>query len=88
MCLCVIHPLPFIYSGPTDNPLEIELKTLSEHSVSISWRKFETARQQAGFVVEWYPEGHKPEELRWVRLGRKDSSAVITGGKNKPYMAY
>lgn len=85
MCLCVSHPLPFISSRPTDTPFEIELKTLSEHNVSISWRKSETARQQAGYVVEWYPEGHKPEELRWVRLGRKDSSAVITGGKNKPH---
>lgn len=55
----------------------------SNHSVTISWRKPETARQHAVHVVEWYPEGHKLEELRWIRLGRNDNHAVITGGTCK-----
>lgn len=69
-------------SHPTGD-LQLEFETLSNHSVSISWRKYETATHQAGFVVEWYPEGHKPDELSWVRLGRNDSSAVLEGGKRE-----
>lgn len=61
-------------------PLEVVQVPASKHSVTISWRKPDTARQTAAHVVEWYPEGHKLEELRWVRLGWNDSHAVITGG--------
>lgn len=81
VCLCVIHMLPFMYSHPADDLLQLELTTRSNHSVSISWRKYETARQEAGFVVEWYPEGYEQEELSWVRLGRSESSVLLTGGK-------
>nr|XP_020467896.1 interleukin-12 receptor subunit beta-2-like [Monopterus albus]XP_020467897.1 interleukin-12 receptor subunit beta-2-like [Monopterus albus]XP_020467898.1 interleukin-12 receptor subunit beta-2-like [Monopterus albus] len=51
------------------------------HSVTISWRNPETALLPAAYVVEWYPLGYKLEELRWVRLGRNDNRAVITGLK-------
>ncbi|XP_041790745.1 interleukin-12 receptor subunit beta-2 [Chelmon rostratus] len=55
-------------------------------SVTISWRKLETAPPRAAYVVEWYPEGHMLEELRWVRLGRNDNRTVITG--MKPFECY
>lgn len=54
--------------------------TEGNRSVTISWRKLETAPPRAAYVVEWYPEGHMLEELRWVRLGRNDNRTVITGG--------
>lgn len=61
-------------------PLQVVHKTEGKHSVAIYWRKAETAEQQAGYVVEWYPEGHKLEELQWIRLGSNHSHALITGG--------
>lgn len=77
VCLCVIH----LYSHPSDHFLELEFQTLSNHSVSISWRQYESARPQADIVVEWFPEGYKSEELRWVRLGKHENSVVLTGGR-------
>ncbi|XP_056234743.1 interleukin-12 receptor subunit beta-2 isoform X2 [Seriola aureovittata] len=55
-------------------------------AVTISWRKPETARLPAAYVVEWYPVGLKLEELRWMRLGRNDNHAVVTD--IKPYECY
>ncbi|XP_056895021.1 interleukin-12 receptor subunit beta-2 [Takifugu flavidus] len=60
-------------------PLQIAHEITDQSSVAISWRKAETAERQAGFVVEWYPEGHKLEELQWIRLGLNDSRALLTG---------
>ncbi|XP_078115485.1 interleukin-12 receptor subunit beta-2 [Sander vitreus] len=60
--------------------------TADNHSVTISWRKHDTAPLHSAYVLEWYPEGHKLEELRWVRLGRKDNHAVVTG--IKPFECY
>ncbi|XP_029285739.1 interleukin-12 receptor subunit beta-2 [Cottoperca gobio] len=54
--------------------------------VTISWRKHDTAPRHAVYVVEWYPEGHKLEELRWVKLGRNDNHTVVTG--IKPFECY
>ncbi|XP_073332771.1 interleukin-12 receptor subunit beta-2 [Pagrus major] len=68
------------------NPLKVVHNTAGNHSVTISWRKPETAPPHAAYVVEWYPEGHKMEELRWVRLSRNDNQAVITG--IQPYECY
>lgn len=64
-------------------PLQIAHEITGKSSAAISWRKAETAEQQAGFVVEWYPEGHKLEELQWIRLGINDSRALLTGGTRK-----
>ncbi|XP_071343505.1 interleukin-12 receptor subunit beta-2 isoform X2 [Trachinotus anak] len=55
----------------------VQVSTVN-HSVTISWREPETAPPPAVYVVEWYPEGLKLEELRWMRLGRNDDHAVIT----------
>ncbi|XP_026201283.1 interleukin-12 receptor subunit beta-2 [Anabas testudineus] len=55
--------------------------TQGNHSVTISWRKPETAPPPVACVVEWYPEGRKLEKLRWVRLSGSDSHAVITDMK-------
>ncbi|KAM7012032.1 interleukin-12 receptor subunit beta-2 [Tautogolabrus adspersus] len=55
--------------------------TADSQSVAISWREPQTAPLHAEYVVEWYPEGYKQEELRWVRLGRNDNHFVITGMK-------
>ncbi|KAA8590054.1 hypothetical protein FQN60_013419 [Etheostoma spectabile] len=52
--------------------------TAGNHSVAISWRKHDTAPLRSAYVLEWYPEGHKLEELRWVRLGRNQNHAVVT----------
>ncbi|XP_040897103.1 interleukin-12 receptor subunit beta-2 [Toxotes jaculatrix] len=60
--------------------------TAGNHNATISWRKHETAALPAAYVVEWYPEGHKLEELRWVRLGGSEDHAVITD--IKPYECY
>ncbi|XP_032381522.1 interleukin-12 receptor subunit beta-2 [Etheostoma spectabile] len=56
--------------------------TAGNHSVAISWRKHDTAPLRSAYVLEWYPEGHKLEELRWVRLGRNQNHAVVTGIKS------
>lgn len=61
-------------------PLEVKHEPADNHSVTISWRKPETAPGHAAYVVELYPEGYKLEELRWVRVSRKDTRTVITGG--------
>ncbi|KAM9358033.1 interleukin-12 receptor subunit beta-2 [Symphorus nematophorus] len=66
--------------------LEVVHVPADNHSVSISWRKPQTAPQHVAYVVEWYPEGYKLEELQWVRLGRNDNRAVITG--MKPFECY
>ncbi|XP_020509157.1 interleukin-12 receptor subunit beta-2 [Labrus bergylta] len=55
--------------------------TADNQSVAISWRNPEAAPVPAEYVVEWYPEGYKQEELQWVRLGRNDNHFVITGMK-------
>lgn len=52
----------------------------ANHSVSISWREAGTAPLPAAYVVEWYPEGLKMDEFRWMRLDGSDNHAVITGG--------
>ncbi|CAK6955179.1 interleukin-12 receptor subunit beta-2 [Scomber scombrus] len=59
-------------------PQDVQVMT-NNHSVTISWSKPETALLPAAYVVEWYPEGHKLEELRWDKLSRNDYHAVITG---------
>ncbi|KAM9384329.1 interleukin-12 receptor subunit beta-2 isoform 2-T2 [Pholidichthys leucotaenia] len=59
-------------------PLQ-DVQVLADHdSVAISWRKPETAPLPTAYVLEWYPQGQKLEELRWVRLGNTDSRAVIS----------
>ncbi|XP_054458660.1 interleukin-12 receptor subunit beta-2 [Anoplopoma fimbria] len=60
-------------------PLKDVKVTADNRSVTISWRKHVAAPLHAAYVVEWYPEGHKLEELRWVRLGRNDNHTVVTG---------
>ncbi|KAK5870005.1 hypothetical protein PBY51_024672 [Eleginops maclovinus] len=45
-------------------------------SVTLSWRKPDSAARQS--LVEWFPEGLKLEELRWVRLGSNENHVVIT----------
>lgn len=51
----------------------------NNHSVTVKWsRKPETAAPSAACVVEWYPEGHMLEELKWLRVGGNVSQAVIT----------
>nr|XP_046246522.1 interleukin-12 receptor subunit beta-2 [Scatophagus argus]XP_046246523.1 interleukin-12 receptor subunit beta-2 [Scatophagus argus] len=59
--------------------LKVVKEAADSHSVTISWRKPETAPRHTAYVVEWYPEGHKLEELRWVRMGRNENHAVLIG---------
>lgn len=61
-------------------PLDVQVTT-HKHNVTISWSKPETAPLPAAYVVEWYPVGHKLQELRWFRLGGNDNHVVITGGR-------
>ncbi|XP_008296047.1 interleukin-12 receptor subunit beta-2 [Stegastes partitus] len=50
------------------------------YSIAISWRKPKTAPLlPAGYVVEWYPEGHQLQELRWLKLDKNDNQTVISG---------
>lgn len=50
-----------------------------KQNVTTSWRMLEMAARHSWFVLEWYPEGQKLEELRWTRLNRETNHAVITG---------
>lgn len=56
--------------------------TVTVDNHTISWSKPETTLLSA-YVVEWYPKGHKLEELRWVRLGSNDKHTVMTGGTDR-----
>ncbi|KAE8294368.1 Interleukin-27 receptor subunit alpha [Larimichthys crocea] len=80
-----VHNLSSVLVFST-NPLEVKHEPADNHSVTISWRKPETAPGHAAYVVELYPEGYKLEELRWVRVSRKDTRTVITG--IKPFECY
>ncbi|XP_027884690.1 interleukin-12 receptor subunit beta-2 [Xiphophorus couchianus] len=50
--------------------------TAGNHTVAISWRKAEAA--PAYSVVEWYPEGHMLDELRWARLDGNENFVTVT----------
>ncbi|XP_014842482.1 PREDICTED: interleukin-12 receptor subunit beta-2-like [Poecilia mexicana] len=50
--------------------------TAENHTVAISWRKAETAPTH--YVVEWYPEGHVLDELRWARLDGNEIVVTLT----------
>ncbi|XP_063322982.1 interleukin-12 receptor subunit beta-2 [Pelmatolapia mariae] len=52
--------------------------TANNSNITISWTKPETAPSPTAYVVEWYPDGNKLEELRWVRLGENKNHAVIS----------
>ncbi|XP_038572258.1 interleukin-12 receptor subunit beta-2 [Micropterus salmoides] len=65
------------------HPQDVLTVTVDNHT--ISWSKPETTLLSA-YVVEWYPKGHKLEELRWVRLGSNDNHTVMTD--IKPYECY
>lgn len=64
-------------------PLLVVHKAEGTSAAAIYWRKAETAEQTAGYVVEWYPEGNKLEELQWIRLGSNESHVLLTGGMEK-----
>ncbi|KAK2835767.1 hypothetical protein Q5P01_016251 [Channa striata] len=66
-------------------PEDLQVTAASDY-VSISWRKPEAAPAAAAYVVEWYPECRKMEELRWVRLSGNDNYAIITG--IRPFECY
>lgn len=51
--------------------------TTDNKSVTISWRKDGTALLY--YVMEWYSEGHMLDELRWIRVDRKETSIILTG---------
>ncbi|MEQ2237260.1 hypothetical protein ILYODFUR_021412, partial [Ilyodon furcidens] len=55
--------------------LEVQA-TADNHTITISWRKPETA--PAYYVVEWYSEGPILDEVRWVRLDRNENTIIIT----------
>ncbi|XP_029002024.1 interleukin-12 receptor subunit beta-2 [Betta splendens] len=55
--------------------------TRGERGVAIYWTKPVTAPLPVAYLVEWYPAGHKMEELRWVRLSGNDRHVVITDMK-------
>ncbi|KAF7665254.1 hypothetical protein LDENG_00149550 [Lucifuga dentata] len=59
---------------------------ISNNSVAISWRKPGTALTPTGHVVEWHPEGHKLDELQWVRVGGDENHVTVTG--IKPFECY
>ncbi|XP_071751860.2 interleukin-12 receptor subunit beta-2 [Centroberyx gerrardi] len=59
-------------------PQDVRVKA-GNRSVTICWRKPETTLLPTGYLVEWHPEGQKLDELQWVRLGRDEDHAVITG---------
>ncbi|XP_069550903.1 interleukin-12 receptor subunit beta-2 [Brachyistius frenatus] len=60
--------------------------TLGNYNITISWRKAKAAPLPSAYILEWYPESHKVEELRWVRLGKNDYHTIITG--IQPYECY
>uniref|UniRef100_A0A8C2XIZ9 Interleukin 12 receptor, beta 2a n=1 Tax=Cyclopterus lumpus TaxID=8103 RepID=A0A8C2XIZ9_CYCLU len=65
--------------GKTTTPPQDVQVTAANLSVTISWRTPATAPPRAAYVVEWFPEGLKLEELRWVRLAADVNHNVLTG---------
>ncbi|CAG5864611.1 unnamed protein product [Menidia menidia] len=57
-------------------PLQDVQTRAGSKSITISWRKPETAPSM--YVLEWYPEGRMLEELRWLRLDQNKRKTVIT----------
>ncbi|KAM9762799.1 interleukin-12 receptor subunit beta-2 isoform 1-T2 [Menidia menidia] len=57
-------------------PLQDVQTRAGSKSITISWRKPETAPTM--YVLEWYPEGRMLEELRWLRLDQNKRKTVIT----------
>lgn len=68
------------------NPPQDVQVTQSSSNVAISWRRPGTAPSPTGYVVEWFPQGRRLEELRWVRLGRGDNHTLITD--MRPFECY
>uniref|UniRef100_A0A3B5LMY2 Interleukin 12 receptor, beta 2a n=1 Tax=Xiphophorus couchianus TaxID=32473 RepID=A0A3B5LMY2_9TELE len=66
----------------TPKPILDVQVTAGNHTVAISWRKAEAA--PAYSVVEWYPEGHMLDELRWARLDGNENFVTVTGKKLEP----
>lgn len=60
------------------NPPQDVRVAQSNGSVAVSWRTPEKAPVPTGYVVEWYPRGRRLGEVRWLRLGRHDSRALIS----------
>lgn len=60
-------------------PQDVHVTGAGDHSVCISWRRPDSSPLLAAYVVEWYREGNKMEDLQWVRLGRDDNHTVVTG---------
>nr|XP_040040959.1 interleukin-12 receptor subunit beta-2 isoform X1 [Gasterosteus aculeatus aculeatus] len=67
-------------------PQDVHVTGAGDHSVCISWRRPDSSPLLAAYVVEWYREGNKMEDLQWVRLGRDDNHTVVTG--LKPFECY
>lgn len=65
---------------------DVRVTAASHSSIAIWWRKPETAAPPTALVLEWFPEGHKLQELRWVRLGASNNQSIITGVK--PFECY
>ncbi|CAN9500601.1 unnamed protein product [Ophioblennius macclurei] len=65
----------------TGNPPQDVRVKQNNNSITIYWRAAETAPLPTGYVVEWYPQGHKLEELRWVRLSRNNNHFLISDMK-------
>lgn len=75
-----LHDCLVFASAKSPNNLQV---TANNSNITISWTKPETAPPPTTYVVEWYPDGNKLEELRWVRLGENKNHAVISGRKWK-----
>uniref|UniRef100_A0A3P9BZZ1 Interleukin 12 receptor, beta 2a n=1 Tax=Maylandia zebra TaxID=106582 RepID=A0A3P9BZZ1_9CICH len=78
-----LSPPARVTTPKSPNNLQV---TANNSNITISWTKPETAPPPTTYVVEWYPDGNKLEELRWVRLGENKNHAVISDVH--PYECY
>lgn len=77
-CLRMEIKYSYVHCFSAEPPQDVHV-TVDNHSVIISWRKPVTAFAPTEYLVEWHPEDRRVEELQWVRLGRNENQAVITG---------
>ncbi|KAM8875222.1 interleukin-12 receptor subunit beta-2 isoform 2-T2 [Spinachia spinachia] len=83
---CEVSVWAFNSRGTSPPATITTAQSKGNHSVCVSWRRPGSSPLLAAYVVEWYREGNKMEELQWVRLGRDDNHTLVTGVK--PFECY
>ncbi|KAM9831320.1 interleukin-12 receptor subunit beta-2 [Neosynchiropus ocellatus] len=67
---------PVMISCLTKEPTPGLTVLTHNNSLSLTWPQYNSGIMET--VVEWYREGHKLDEVQWVRLSRAEHQTVIT----------